>query len=53
MAVKFLKSTQVGTIYNTDEVAAFDAQTEKELIEAKSAEEYKEPKKAAPAGAQA
>ncbi|WP_161797719.1 hypothetical protein [Sphingomonas paucimobilis] len=38
MAIKFLETTQVGTIYNADEVAAFDPETEAELIKAKVAE---------------
>ena len=53
MAVKFLETTQVGTLYNKGEIASFDAQTEKELVAAKAAEAIKADKKDAPAGAQA
>lgn len=38
MAVKFLETTQVGTIYNQNEVAVFDKETEAELIKAEVAE---------------
>lgn len=41
MAVKFLTQTQVGTLYNEGEIAAFDAETEAELVEAKVAEPVK------------
>ncbi|WP_167345386.1 hypothetical protein [Sphingomonas yabuuchiae] len=44
MAVTFLETTQVGTIYNQDEVAAFDAETEAELIKAGVAEAVEAPK---------
>lgn len=37
MAVKFLTQTQVGTLYNKDDVAGFDEKTEDELIKAKVA----------------
>ncbi|WP_314716603.1 hypothetical protein [Sphingobium yanoikuyae] len=37
MAVKFLTQTQVGTLYNKDDVAGFDEKTEEELIKAKCA----------------
>lgn len=33
MAVKFTKSTPVGTLYEEGEIAAFDAETEKRLID--------------------
>lgn len=33
MAVKILKPTQVGTLYNEGEVAGFDEETEARLIE--------------------
>lgn len=46
MAVKFLKSCQQGSLYNKDEVASFDADVEKRLIEQKFAETYKAPAKA-------
>lgn len=41
MAVKFLTSAQVGTLYNKGEIAAFDDETEAKLIEAKVAEAVK------------
>lgn len=41
MAVKFLTSAQVGTLYNEGEIAAFDDETEAKLIEAKVAEAVK------------
>lgn len=44
MAIKFLETVQVGTIYNVDEVAAFDAETEAELIKANVAEAVDAPK---------
>lgn len=37
MAVKFNQTAQVGTLYNKGDVAAFDEETEKQLIEAKVA----------------
>lgn len=43
MAVKFLKPCQQGTLYNKDEVASFDADVEKRLIEQKFAEAVKAP----------
>lgn len=46
MAVKILKTTQMGTLYNPGELATFDDETEKRLIEQKFAEAYK-PAKAA------
>jgi len=51
MAVKFLKPTQVGTLYNEGEVAGFDEETEVKLIEAEVAEAVKPDKKATPAPA--
>ncbi|MEK9211517.1 hypothetical protein [Sphingomonas sp. 2378] len=53
MAVKFLETTQVGTLYNKGEIASFDEKTEKELVEAKTAVAVKADKKDAPSGAQA
>lgn len=53
MAVKFLKSTQVGTLYNESEVAGFDEETEAKLIEAEVAEPYQAPAKGKPAQAPA
>jgi len=47
MAVKFLRSCQQGTLYNKDEVASFDAATEKRLVEQKFAEAVKTEKPAA------
>lgn len=41
MAVKFLVSTQVGTLYNKGDIAGFDEKTEAELIKAKVAEAVK------------
>ena len=41
MAVKFIQSTQVGTLYNVDDIAGFDAKTEAELIKAEVAVAYK------------
>ncbi len=41
MAVKFLKPAQVGTLYNKGEIAGFDAEIERQLIEAKVAIEVK------------
>lgn len=48
MAVKFLKPCQQGTLYNKDEVASFDAATEKRLVEQKFAEAVKSTAKAEP-----
>lgn len=44
MAVKFLKTTQVGTLYNEGEIAGFDEKSEAELIEAGVAEAVKSDK---------
>jgi hypothetical protein len=41
MAVKFLKPCQQGTLYNKDEIAGFDKETEKLLIDQKFAEAVK------------
>lgn len=41
MAVKFLQSANVGTLYNEGEVAGFDAKTEAALIKDKIAEPVK------------
>lgn len=41
MAVKFLKPCQQGTLYNVDEVAGFEPEVEKRLIEQKFAEAVK------------
>lgn len=50
MAVKFLTTAQVGTLYNEGEVAGFDKETEEKLIKAKVAERAKPEKTdAAPA----
>jgi hypothetical protein len=46
MAVKFLKPCQQGTLYNKDEIASFDADTEERLVKQKFAETYKAPAKA-------
>lgn len=46
MAVKFLVSTQVGTLYNKGDIAGFDEKTEAELIKAKVAEAVKSTDKA-------
>lgn len=48
MAVKFLKSTQVGTLYNEGEIAGFDADIEKKLVDSKVAEKVAEKKHEAP-----
>jgi len=37
MAVEFLQSTQVGTLYNKGDIAGFNEETEKQLIGAKVA----------------
>lgn len=44
MAVKFIVSTQVGTLYNPGDIAGFDKKTEAELVKAKVAERYEAPK---------
>ena len=44
MAVKFLQTTQAGTLYNEGEIAGFDEQTEKDLIDAGVAEAVKSDK---------
>ncbi|MFZ3485289.1 hypothetical protein [Sphingomonas sp. 3-13AW] len=41
MAVKFLRQCQQGTLYNKDEIASFDAATEKRLVDQKFAEPVK------------
>ncbi len=41
MAVKFLKPCQQGTLYNVGEIAGFDAEIEKRLVEQKFAEVVK------------
>lgn len=41
MAVKFTKTTQVGTLYNEGEIAGFDDETEKQLVDAGVAEPLK------------
>lgn len=41
MAVKFLRPCQQGTLYNKDEVAGFDKETEKLLVDQKFAEAVK------------
>jgi hypothetical protein len=41
MAVKFLRQCQQGTLYNKGEVASFDAETEKRLVDQKFAETVK------------
>lgn len=41
MAVKFLRSCQQGTTYNKDEIAGFEPEVEKRLIEQKFAEAFK------------
>lgn len=41
MAVKFLKPCQQGTLYNEGEIAAFDKDTEKRLVDQKFAEAVK------------
>ncbi|MEG8040495.1 hypothetical protein QP166_14510 [Sphingomonas sp. LR60] len=43
MAVKFLEACQQGSLYNKGEIAGFDKETEKRLIEQKFAEPYKAP----------
>lgn len=45
MAVKFLKPCQQGTLYNKDEVAGFDKETEARLIKQGFAEAHKAPAK--------
>ncbi len=45
MAVKFLKPCQQGALYNEDEVAGFDAETEARLIKQGFAEKVKTPAK--------
>lgn len=49
MAVKFLKPCQQGTLYNAGEIAGFDKETEKRLIDQKFAEAHKEPSTEKPA----
>lgn len=44
MAVKFLMPHTVGALYNTEEVAGFDKETEADLVERKIAEPFKAPK---------
>jgi hypothetical protein len=44
MAVKFLVQAQVGTLYNKGDIAGFDEKTEQQLVEAKVAVAYKDPK---------
>jgi hypothetical protein len=46
MTVKFLETTQVGSLYNEGEIATFDDATEEKLIDAKVAEKVKAPAKA-------
>jgi hypothetical protein len=45
MAVKFIKPCQQGTLYNVDEVAGFDRETEARLVKQGFAEVHK-PEKA-------
>ncbi|WP_294292692.1 hypothetical protein [uncultured Sphingomonas sp.] len=49
MAVIFVKPCQQGTLYNVDEVAGFDKDTEKRLIDQEFAKAYKPAKTEAPA----
>ncbi|MCI4653120.1 hypothetical protein [Sphingomonas aquatilis] len=45
MAVKFLQSHTLGSLYVKDDVAAFEAPIEKDLVDRKIAETYKAPAK--------
>lgn len=49
MAVKFIQPCQQGTLYNVDEIAGFDKETEKRLIEQEFAVAHKPAKPEAPA----
>jgi hypothetical protein len=49
MAVKFLKPCQQGTLYNKDEIAGFDKETEARLVKQGFAEVHKAPAAEKPA----
>lgn len=40
MAIRFLQTAQVGTLYNEGEVAGFDRKTEEDLVKRKIAERH-------------
>ncbi|PTW45078.1 hypothetical protein C8J42_101934 [Sphingomonas sp. PP-CE-1A-559] len=49
MAVKLLMTHTHGSLFVKGDIAKFDAETEKDLVERKIAETYKAPAKSAPA----
>ncbi len=53
MAVKFTQPCQLGTLYNEDEIAGFDKETEARLVKQGFAEVYKPKASDKPADPQA
>ena len=49
MAVKFLMAHTLGSLFGKGDVAKFDTEVEKDLVDRKIADPYKAPAKSAPA----